>query len=344
MIEHMMFDDGKPCFIIAEAGVNHNGDINIAKKLVDAAFETGANAVKFQTFKAENLVTKKAPKADYQKKSTGNGNQYEMLKKLELSYEDHVLLKKYCEDKGIMFISTPFDFESVDLLEKLDIPLYKISSGDLTNIPLLRYIGKLNKPMIVSTGMSNLGEVEIAVNTIKECGNNEITLLHCTSNYPTAYDDVNLNAMITLKNAFNLPVGYSDHTIGIEVPIAAVAMGVKVIEKHFTLDKEMEGPDHRASLNPQELKNMVDSIRNIEKAFGDGIKKCNINEESTKKVARKSIVARVNIRKGEVISYDKIAFKRPGNGISPIFMDEIIGKVAIEDIDGETFITFSNVK
>ena len=344
MIENIAFGDRKSCFIIAEAGVNHNGDINIAKKLVDAAFEAGADAVKFQSFKAENLVTKKAPKADYQKETTGNGNQYEMLKKLELSYENHVLLKKYCEDKGIMFISTPFDFESVDLLEKLNIPLYKISSGDLTNVPLLKYIAKLNKSMIVSAGMANLGEVEVAVEAIKNAGNDKIILLHCTSNYPTAYEDVNLNAMITLKNAFNLPIGYSDHTVGVEVPIAAAAMGAKVIEKHFTLDKQMEGPDHKASLNPEELRKMVDSIRNIEKAFGDGIKKCNKNEENTRQVARKSIVARVNIKKGQTISYENVTFKRPANGVSPIFIDEIIGKEAICDIYIDDFITFTNIK
>lgn len=344
MIDNLALGDRKSCFIIAEGGVNHNGDINIAKKLVDTAFEAGADAVKFQSFKAENLVTKNAPKAEYQKKTTGSGNQYEMLKKLELSYEDHVLLKKYCEGKGIAFISTPFDFESVDLLEKLDIPLYKISSGDLTNTPFLKHIAKLNKPMIVSTGMSNLGEVEVAIKAIKEAGNDKISLLHCTSNYPTDYEDVNLNAMITLKNAFNLPIGYSDHTVGIEVPIAAVAKGAKIIEKHFTLDKDMEGPDHKASLNLEELKRMVTSIRNIEKAFGDGIKRCNESEKNTKQVARKSIVAKVNIRKGETISYENITLKRPGNGISPIFIDEIIGKVAISDIYAEDFITFSNIK
>lgn len=334
----------KKCFIIAEAGVNHNGDINIAKKLVDAAFEAGVDAIKFQSFKAESLVTKDAPKAKYQKEATGNGNQYEMLKKLELSYQEHIILKKYCEEKGVTFISTPFDFESVDLLEKLNIPFYKISSGDLTNIPFLKYIARLNKPMIVSTGMANLGEIEIATQAIKQTGNNKISLLHCTSNYPTDYVDVNLNAMITLKNAFKIPIGYSDHTIGIEVPIAAVSMGAKIIEKHFTLDKQMDGPDHKASLNPQELKQMVISIRNIEKAFGDGIKKCTNSEENTKKVARKSIVASVNIRKGEVISYENITFKRPGNGINPMFVDEIIGKTAVCDIYSDDFITFSNIK
>lgn len=340
--EKNMFNN--KCLIIAEAGVNHNGDINIAKQLVDAALEAGVDAIKFQSFKAENLVTKNAPKADYQKQTTGNGNQYEMLKKLELSYDEHIILKNYSEEKGIMFISTPFDFESVDLLEKLDIPLYKISSGDLTNTPLLKYIAKLNKPMIVSTGMANLGEVEIAVAAIKETGNDKISLLHCTSNYPTYYEDVNLNAMITLKNAFKLPIGYSDHTIGIEIPIAAVAMGAKIIEKHFTMDKAMEGPDHKASLNPEELKEMVKSIRNIEKAFGDGVKRCNESEKSTQNVARKSIVASVNIKKGEIISYDNITFKRPGYGISPMFSCEVIGKTTIADITADDFITFNNIK
>lgn len=331
-------------FIIAEAGVNHNGDLNTAKKLIDAALVAGADAIKFQSFKAENLVTKDAPKAQYQKKNTGSGNQYDMLKKLELSFDDHIMLKKYCEEKGIMFISTPFDFESVDLLEKLEIPMYKISSGDLTNIPFLKYIAKLNKPMIVSTGMGNLGEVEMAVEAIKNTENNKITLLHCTSNYPTNYDDVNLNAMITMKNAFKLPVGYSDHTLGIEIPIAAAAMGAAIIEKHFTLDKNMEGPDHKASLNPNEFKQMVSSIRNIEKALGDGIKKCNKNEEDTKRAARKSIVAGRNIVQGEVLSYENISFKRPGTGISPIFLDEVIGKKAACDFNADEFIQFDKIK
>ena len=331
-------------FIIAEAGVNHNGDINIAKKLIDKAVEAGVDAVKFQTFKAEELVTKNSPKAEYQKKTTGIGTQYEMLKRLELTLEDHLVLKDYCDDKGIIFISTPFDFESVDLLEKLNIPIYKISSGDVTNIPLLRYIAKLNKPMIVSTGMANLGEVETAIEAIKSTGNEKISLLHCTSNYPTEYKDVNLNAMITLKGAFNVPIGYSDHTVGIEVSIAAMAMGAKIIEKHFTLDKEMEGPDHKASLNPEELTKIVSSIRNIEEAFGDGIKRCNKSEESTKNVARKSIVAKVNIIKGETISYENITFKRPGNGLSPMFIDEIVGKIAVEDMQVDDLITFSNIK
>lgn len=332
------------CFIIAEAGVNHNGDVDIARQLIDAAYDAGADAVKFQTFKADNLVTKNAPKANYQKETTGGGNQYEMLKKLELSLEEHTLLKNYCEFKGIMFLSTPFDFESVNLLEQIDVPLYKISSGDLTNIPLISYVANKNKPVILSTGMSNLGEVEEAVEAIKECGNDNIILLHCTSNYPTTYEDVNLNAMITMKSAFKLSVGYSDHTLGIEIPVAAVAMGAKVIEKHFTLDKNMNGPDHRASLNPQELKIMVKSIRNIEKAFGDGIKRCNKNEKNTKNAARKSIVAAKEIKEGEKITYDNITFKRPENGLSPSYVKFVVGKNAVCSIEKDEIVTFRNIK
>lgn len=332
------------CFIIAEAGVNHNGDINIAKKLVDKAKEAGVDAIKFQTFRAENLVTKEAPKAEYQKETTGDGSQFEMLKKLALSLEDHIILKKYCEEKGIMFISTPFDFESVDLLEKTDVSLYKVSSGDLTNLPLLSYIANKNKPIILSTGMANLGEVEEAVETISKAGNDRTILLHCTSNYPTAYEEVNLRAMLTMKEAFKLPVGYSDHTIGIEVPIAAVALGAKVIEKHFTLDKNMEGPDHKASLEPYELKMMVNSIRNIELAMGDGIKRCNKSEENTKSVARKSIVANRNINKDEIITINDVSFKRPEQGLKPKYIDLIIGKKARRNIYRDEFITFEDIK
>jgi len=332
------------CFIIAEAGVNHNGDIDIAKQLVDKAYEAGADAIKFQTFKSENLVTKKAPKAEYQKKTTGDGSQFQMLKKLELSIEDHIILNEYCKDKGIMFISTPFDFESVDLLEQIDVPIYKISSGDLTNLPLLRYVSSKNKPIILSTGMANLGEIEEAIEAIFETGNNKIILLHCTSNYPTDYEDVNLKAMLTMKEAFKLPVGYSDHTVGIEVPIAAVTLGAKVIEKHFTLDRNMDGPDHKASLEPNELKMMVKSIRNIEKAMGDGIKRCNKNEENTKNVARKSIVAARDISKDEVITINDISFKRPGFGLEPKYADLIIGKKARRNMKEDEFITFSDVE
>lgn len=342
-ITNGIFKDDR-CFIIAEAGVNHNGNLEIAKKLIDAACDAGVDAVKFQTFKAENLVTKYADKANYQRKTTGDGSQFEMLKSLELSYEYHIVLKHYCENKGILFISTPFDFESLNFLESINIPLYKVGSGDLTNIPLLTSMARLNKPMIISTGMANLGEVEKAIETVRKAGNNQIHLLHCTSNYPTAFEDVNLNAMLTLKNAFMLPVGYSDHTEGIEIPIAAVALGARIIEKHFTLDKNMDGPDHKASVNPQELKKMVMSIRNVEKGFGDGIKRCSVNEENTKKVARKSIVAGINIKKGDIISYENIAFKRPNGGLEPMFANEIIGKVAICNIEADEFITFDNIR
>lgn len=332
------------CFIIAEAGVNHNGNIELAKKLVDAALDANADAIKFQSFITDNIVSQKAEKADYQKIATGGGNQYDMLKKLELSYEDHLTLKNYCDEKGILFVSTPFDFESVDLLEKIHVPFYKISSGDLTNIPLLRYIAGFNKPIILSTGMSNLGEIEEAISNIFDSGNKNITLLHCTSNYPTDFEDVNLNAMITIRDAFKLPVGYSDHTVGIEIPIAAVAIGAKIIEKHFTLDKNMPGPDHSASLNPTELKQMVESIRNIEKSLGNGIKKCSNSEISTKKIARKSIVCRENIKAGDIITYDNISIKRPSGGIDPKYIGEIIGKRAICNIEKDDLVLWNQIK
>lgn len=332
------------CFIIAEAGVNHNGNIELAKKLVDAALDANADAIKFQSFITDNIVSQKAEKADYQKIATGGGNQYAMLKKLELSYEDHLTLKNYCDEKGILFVSTPFDFESVDLLEKIHVPFYKISSGDLTNIPLLRYIAGFNKPIILSTGMSNLGEIEEAISNIFDSGNKNITLLHCTSNYPTDFEDVNLNAMITIRDAFKLPVGYSDHTVGIEIPIAAVAIGAKIIEKHFTLDKNMPGPDHSASLNPTELKQMVESIRNIEKSLGNGIKKCSNSEISTKKIARKSIVCRENIKAGDIITYDNISIKRPSGGIDPKYIGEIIGKRAICNIEKDDLVLWNQIK
>jgi len=330
-------------YIIAEAGVNHNGSLELAKKLVDVAIDAGVDAVKFQTFKAENMVTQYADKAKYQAASTGEGNQFQMLKKLELSFEEYNTLNEYCKKQGITFLSTPFDSESVDLLKKLNIPLYKISSGDLTNLPLLDYIARLKKPMIISTGMGTLGEVEKAINTIQNAGNTEITLLHCTSNYPTMYEDVNLKAMNTLKDAFKLPVGYSDHTLGIEVAIAAVAMGAKVIEKHFTTDNTLEGPDHKASLEPAALKQMVLSIRNIEEAFGDGVKKCRENEKNTRDVARKSIVASQVIKKGELITIEEVTFKRPGLGISPEFLNMIVGRTASCDIDRDEIITFEKV-
>lgn len=344
-MDYVLNNMKKSCFIIAEAGVNHNGDINLAKKLVDVAVEAKVDAIKFQTFKAEKLVTKDAEKANYQKQITGsNETQYEMLKRLELSYEDHIQLFNYCKQKDIMFLSTPFDFDSVDMLEELGVGMYKVGSGDLTNMPLLKYIALKNKPIILSTGMADLGEIEEAIEWIREKGNSQITLLHCTSNYPTSYEDVNLNAMVTLKNAFHLPVGYSDHTAGIEVPVAAVAMAACIIEKHFTLDKEMDGPDHKASLNPQELKVMVRRIRNIEMAMGDGIKRCVQNEEEVRKVARKSIVVVKDILKGEKISESNIDIKRPEKGIEPKYFNEVVGYKAIVDIKTNTPLNWHLIK
>ncbi len=264
----------KKIFIIAEAGVNHNGDINLAKKLIDVAKEAGADAVKFQTFKSEKVISKFAQKAEYQKETTGESDtQLDMVKKLELPYKDFKELKKYCDEVEINFMSTPFDLDSIEFLNELNIDVFKIPSGEITNLPYLIKIAQTNKPIIMSTGMSTLDEIEAAINILRQNGSGEITLLHCTTEYPAPYKDVNLRAMKTLRERFKVNVGYSDHTKGIEIPIAAVAMGAAVIEKHFTLDRNMEGPDHKASLEPDELKAMVQAIRNVESALGDGIKR-----------------------------------------------------------------------
>jgi len=325
--------DTSEVFIIAEAGVNHNGDIHLAHKLVDAAKEAGADAVKFQTFKAENVVSKIAEKAEYQKETTNSEeSQYEMIKKLELSFEDFVKIKDYCDKKGIIFLSTPFDYESVDFLKSL-VPLYKIGSGEITNLPFLEYIAKKGKPIILSTGMSTLGEVEEAVKTIINVNSSlPLVLLHCVSNYPAKYEDVNLKAMLTLKEAFKLPVGYSDHTLGIEIAIAAIALGAKVIEKHFTLDRDLPGPDHKASLESDELKKMVKAIRNVEKVLGNGIKKPAQSELKVMKVARRSLVVARDIRAGEVVKESDILIKRPGTGILPKFKEIIIGMRLTRDV------------
>lgn len=318
-------------FIIAEAGVNHNGKIELAYKLIDAAKEAGADAVKFQTFIPEKGVSKFADKANYQKKTTGkNESQLDMIKKLSLSFKDHKKLLEYCKNKNIKFLSSPFDLDSINFLNKLGLNIFKIPSGEIINLPYLRKIGSLNKKLIMSTGMANLGEVEFALDVLINSGTKRenITILHCTTNYPCPYEEVNLKAMLTLKEAFKIPVGYSDHTLGIEVPVAAVALGATVIEKHFTLDKNMEGPDHKASLEPDELKAMVKAIRIIENALGDGIKKPNKSETDIMKVARKSIVAFKDIKIGETFSEDNITIKRPGTGISPMRWDELIGKKA----------------
>jgi N-acetylneuraminate synthase len=321
--------------IIAEAGVNHNGDLRLAKKLIAAAAEAGADLVKFQTFTAKNLVSASAPKAEYQKKTTeSNESQLEMIQKLELSREDHTVLIEECRANGIGFFSTAFDFQSFDLLMELGcLEQIKIPSGELTNLPLLRYVSRLGKPLMLSTGMANLGEIEAAIDVVVAAGTPRqlITVLHCTTEYPTPMPEVNLRAMVNIKAAFGVEVGYSDHTPGIEIPVAAVALGAKVIEKHFTLDRGLPGPDHRASLEPNELKAMVDAIRNIEVALGDGIKRPSVSELKNKSIARKSLVAIRAISKGEAFSEENIGSKRPGNGISPMRWDEVIGRIASRD-------------
>lgn len=322
----------KKVFIIAEAGVNHNGNLNLAKRLVDVAVDSGADAVKFQTFISENCISNKADKADYQKENTGkNESQLDMIKKLELKFEEFVELKKYCEEKEILFLSTPFDLESIHFLNNLNIKLFKIPSGEITNLPYLEEVSKTGKDIIISTGMSNMDEIRKAVNVLKGNGCGKITLLHCNTQYPTPIEDVNLKAMLRLKEEFETDIGYSDHTLGIEVPIAAVGMGAVVIEKHFTLDKNMEGPDHKASLEPNELKAMVIAIRNIEKAIGNGVKEPSKSEIKNISIARKSIVAKTNIKKGEVFTEDNITCKRPGDGISPMKWYEVLGGIAKKD-------------
>lgn len=331
----------KKIFIIAEAGVNHNGDINLAYKLIDIAAEAGADAVKFQTFKSENVVTKFAKKAEYQIKNTNEDNtQFEMIKKLELKFNDFIKLKEYCDKKGIIFLSTPFDIESARFLYDLGLDIFKIASGEITNYLLLREIGSYKKRVILSTGMSKLGEIEDALNLLIQSGTKKenITVLHCNTEYPTPFEDVNLKAMLTIKEAFKVEVGYSDHTLGIEVPIAAATLGAKVIEKHFTLNKNLPGPDHKASLEPQELKLMVNSIRNIEKALGNGIKYPSLSELKNIKIARRSIVASRPIKKGEIFSKENITVKRPGTGINPMRWNEVIGKSAKRDFDKDEII------
>jgi len=322
-------------FIIAEAGVNHNGSLDMAFQLIDVAVAAGADAVKFQTFKAEKVIAVNAPKAGYQKETTGsNESQLEMVKKLELDEKAHIQLYQYCQHKGIRFLSTPFDLESIDLLCRLGLDIFKIPSGEITNLPYLRKLGVLKKRLILSTGMADLGEIEDALDVLTESGTpmENITVLHCNTEYPTPFADVNLKAMLTIRNAFpGLSVGYSDHTNGIEVPIAAVAMGASVIEKHFTLDRNLPGPDHRASLEPPELSAMISGIRNIEKALGTGSKKPSPSELKNKLVARKSIVAAFPIKKGETFTAMNITVKRPGTGITPMRWDEIIGRKAGRD-------------
>lgn len=335
-------------FVIAEAGVNHNGSLVLAKKLVDVAKEAGADVVKFQTFKSEELITEEADMASYQEKNTGKKeSQLDMLKKLELSYKDFEELKKYCDQKKIIFLSTPHTEGAVDFLDKL-VPAFKVSSGDLTNLPFLENIAKRNKSIILSTGMGTLGEIREAVETIKKY-NDQIIILHCITNYPCTKEDVNLRAMETIQKEFGCITGYSDHTEGIEVPIMAVNLGAKVIEKHFTLDKNMEGPDHKASLNPAELKLMIDKIRKNEKIetpeeiLGNGLKIPNKNETEIAKVARKSVVAKINIPLNSVITEDMLVIKRPGTGINPKDISKVIGKRTSKEIKQDNLVEWNDL-
>ncbi|MGM8060727.1 N-acetylneuraminate synthase [Vogesella indigofera] len=328
--------------IIAEAGVNHNGDMALARQLIAAAAAAGADLVKFQTFQARKIVAASAPKADYQKQTTGaDESQLEMIRKLELSRADHEMLIAECKKHGIGFFSTAFDQDSLALLSELGcLEIVKIPSGELTNLPLLRQVSQLGKPILLSTGMANLADIEAAIEAIEANGTprSQITVLHCTTEYPTPMEEVNLRAMLSIKQAFGVEVGYSDHTPGIEVPIAAVAMGARIIEKHFTLDCNLPGPDHRASLEPQQLAAMVRGIRNIEQALGDGIKRPSSSELKNKPIARKSIVALRDIRAGELFSPENLTTKRPGTGISPMQWDAVIGKTAPRDFASDELI------
>ena len=320
-------------YIIAEAGVNHNGSFELACKLVDAAKMAGADCIKFQTFKAESLVARNAKKADYQRGTTGDGSQIDMLRELELSFGDFTKLKEYCDFVGITFLSTPFDIESINFLDSLDMPFWKIPSGEITNYPYLVALARTGKPLVMSTGMCEMNEIEDAISVLKQNGAKNIKLLHCNTEYPTPYEDANLNAMKAMREAFDLEVGYSDHTKGIEVPIAAVALGASIIEKHFTLDRNMEGPDHKASLEPNELAAMVSGIRHIEKALGSGDKTPSLSERKNIDIVRKSIVAKTEIKAGELFSEENITVKRPGTGVSPMRWLEVLGTLATRDYE-----------
>lgn len=338
-------DTQKHVMIIAEAGVNHNGDFETALKLVDAAVEAGVDYVKFQTFKSDKLTAKSAPKANYQKETTDSSeSQQDMLKKLELTQDMFMRLKDYCSEKAIGFMSTPFELDSLEFLLNLGVDSIKLSSGDITNYPLLRAIGLSGKPVIISTGMCDIAEVEEAVAVLKDNGAEDIAILHCNTQYPTPFADVNLKAMDTLRERFGGIIGYSDHTEGIEAPIAAVAMGAEVIEKHFTLDKNMPGPDHKASLNPEELKRMVRAIRNIEMAIGTGIKQPSPSEKENIAIARKSIVAACDIKAGEIFSEENLTSKRPGSGISPMMWEALIGRPAKSDYNADDLINVAELE
>ena len=337
-----MFFNESRIFVIAEIGVNHNGSIELAKKMIKSASECGVDAVKFQTFKSEDLVTENAKTATYQERNTNENSQLEMLKKLELSFEDFKQLKEYASEHDVEFISSPFDIQSVDLLEKLDVSLYKLGSGELNNFELIDYVQKTNKAMIISTGMATLDEIRETYDFIDNKDN--LIILHCITGYPTSFSEANLNFIKTLQNEFNVPIGFSDHSPGIELPIAAVALGACVVEKHFTLDKTLEGPDHKASLNPEEFKAMVDAIRNVEVALGDGVRKFSENELEIKKVARKSIVLNQDVNKNTIIEKEMLSIKRPGTGIAPKFINDVVGKKLNKDLKANSVLKWDYFK
>ncbi|MCA9057217.1 MAG: N-acetylneuraminate synthase [Planctomycetaceae bacterium] len=319
--------EAQPCFVIAEAGVNHNGRLDLAEQLIDAAADAGADAVKFQTFRADRIVTRTAPQAQYQQQNMGKTqSQYDMLKALELSDDDHLAIVQHCKARDVLFMSTPFDEQSATFLNSLDMQVFKMPSGEITNLPFLRHVAQFNRPMIVSTGMSTLGEVEAAVTTIEEAGNSQIMLLHCVSNYPAPPREVNLRAMLTMRSAFGYLTGYSDHTLGIEVGIASSAMGACVLEKHYTLDRTMPGPDHAASAEPDELRQLIRGIRNVEAALGTGLKRPSASELDTARVARKSLVAAFDIAEGTQLTDEMIAIRRPGTGLPPAMKPHLLNR------------------
>lgn len=333
-----------PCLVIAEAGVNHNGDLETAFRLIDAAVSSRADAVKFQTFKTERVISRLAPKADYQVETTGAGeSQFDMVKRLELSLDSHRKLMAYCREKGILFLSTPFDEESADALQQLGVVAFKIPSGEITNLAFIEHVARKGKPMLVSTGMAHLGEVEAAVHAVERTGNKDLVLLHCVSNYPADPADANLRAMLSMAEAFKVPVGYSDHTLGIEVALAAVALGACIIEKHFTLDRFMPGPDHKASLEPDELAALVQGIRKVEQALGHGRKEPAASEVHIARVARKSLVAAQDIPAGTVLTDDLVAVKRPGTGLVPSLKPFVVGRTARRTIEEGTVLDWDMI-
>lgn len=344
-IGQQIIGSGHPAFIIAEAGVNHNGELALARHLIDAAVDAKADAVKFQTFRAERVASPSAAKADYQVQTTGEGqSQLDMIRKLELPAAAFGELAAYCRERGILFLSTPFDFESVDVLERIGVPAYKIASGELTNDPFLDFVARKGKPTILSTGMASLAEVEAALSILRTAGNRDLALLHCVSNYPASAADANLRAMKTMADAFGVPVGYSDHTVGIEVSLAAVALGASIIEKHFTLDKELPGPDHKASLSPDELAALVRGARRVEASLGHGRKEPTPAEAGTAAVARRSVAAARDIAAGETIDASDLECLRPGTGIPPARLRELVGRRTAAAVKAGTLLTWEMLK